>query len=116
VAGSDGSSSPVNADKLSSFSRASAHDSAKAAIGAVDKWTACTEELPRGVPGRAATAAVKDGVNTFPVRAEADADALPPDWWRPGMSGVARISAGHRSLGWIISHRLVDYLRLALWI
>ncbi|UPY37837.1 efflux RND transporter periplasmic adaptor subunit [Sediminicoccus sp. KRV36] len=76
-----------------------------------DPHTAWHMRVTRVIPA----AAVKDGVNTFPVRAEAEADALPPDWWRPGMSGVARINAGHRSLGWIISHRLVDYLRLALW-
>jgi hypothetical protein len=32
------------------------------------------------------------------------------------MSGVARIHAGYRSLAWIFTHRVVDYLRLALWI
>jgi biotin carboxyl carrier protein len=58
-------------------------------------------------------AAVKDGENTFPVRIELDSSA--DHWWRPGMSGVARIDVGFRPLIWIASHRLVDYLRLALW-
>jgi len=37
------------------------------------------------------------------------------DWWRPGMSGIAKINAGERSLMWICTHRLVDFLRLKLW-
>ncbi len=75
-----------------------------------DTGTAWTMRVTRVIPA----AAVKDGVNTFPVRAEAEA-AL-PEWWRPGMSGVARIHAGYRSLAWIVTHRVVDYLRLVLWI
>jgi len=37
------------------------------------------------------------------------------DWWRPGMSGVSKINAGKRSLLWIFTHRLVDFLRIHLW-
>ena len=59
-------------------------------------------------------ATVKDGENTFPARLET-VDP-PPTWWRPGMSGVAKVDVGWRPLGWIATHRLVDYLRLALWI
>lgn len=36
-------------------------------------------------------------------------------WWRPGMSGIAKINTGRRSLLWIFTHRLVDFLRLHLW-
>lgn len=36
-------------------------------------------------------------------------------WWRPGMSGAARIDAGERRVIWILTHRLVDRLRLWLW-
>ena len=36
-------------------------------------------------------------------------------WWRPGMSGVAKINAGKRSLLWMCTHRLVDFLRIHLW-
>lgn len=38
------------------------------------------------------------------------------NWWRPGMSGVAKIDVGERPLIWVISHRLVDFIRLKLWI
>ncbi|MCU7808603.1 MAG: histidine kinase, partial [Candidatus Thiodiazotropha sp. (ex Semelilucina semeliformis)] len=34
---------------------------------------------------------------------------------RPGMQGVAKIEAGTRSLLWLSTHRLVDWLRLQLW-
>lgn len=59
-------------------------------------------------------AAVVEGVNAFPVRLELDHPASP--WWRPGMSGVVKISIGWRPLGWIATHRLIDYLRIVLWI
>ncbi|MGH7179041.1 MAG: efflux RND transporter periplasmic adaptor subunit, partial [Tepidisphaeraceae bacterium] len=36
--------------------------------------------------------------------------------WRPGMQGTAQIAIEKRSLGWIWTHRLVDYVRLKLWI
>jgi GAF domain-containing protein len=39
----------------------------------------------------------------------------PADWWRPGMSGVAKLDVGQRSPGWILTRRTVDYLRLHLW-
>jgi len=57
---------------------------------------------------------VREGANTFPVRIEFEDSA--PSWWRPGMSGVAKLYVGLRPVGWIASHRLVDYLRLLLWI
>ena len=66
--------------------------------------------LTRVVPA----STVKDGENTFPARLETTTSA--PEWWRPGMSGVAKIEVGWRPLIWIATHRLVDYLRLALWI
>jgi hypothetical protein len=36
-------------------------------------------------------------------------------WWRPGMSGVCKFPVGKRTLGWILTHRTVDFLRLKLW-
>ena len=50
--------------------------------------------------------------NAFVVRGEMAGRA---DWLRPGMSGVAKIEAGQRSLLWIATHRLIDFLRLKLW-
>lgn len=55
---------------------------------------------------------VRDGANTFRVEAvlEHNSDRL-----RPGMEGVAKISAGERRLIWIWTHRMVNWLRLAVW-
>ena len=40
----------------------------------------------------------------------------PEPWWRPGMSGVAKINVEERPLIWVLTHRIVDFLRLKLWI
>ncbi len=39
----------------------------------------------------------------------------PENWWRPGMSGLARIDAGQRNIAWIYTHKALDRLRLWLW-
>jgi biotin carboxyl carrier protein len=36
-------------------------------------------------------------------------------WWRPGMSGVAKVNVGKRNIMWIFTHRTVDFFRLLLW-
>lgn len=59
------------------------------------------------------TASVKDQENTFPVRAEFLNQT--PTWFRPGMTGIAKIFAGKKTLWWILSHQAIDYLRLKLW-
>ncbi|BCR04253.1 hypothetical protein DESUT3_13220 [Desulfuromonas versatilis] len=51
--------------------------------------------------------------NLFHVRA-APAEA-PPGWWRPGMSGIAKVEVGKRRILWIITHRTIDFLRMRLW-
>jgi multidrug efflux pump subunit AcrA (membrane-fusion protein) len=51
--------------------------------------------------------------NRFLVKAFMEHD--PEQWWRPGMSGVARIDAGDRKVIWILTRRLVDTLRIKLW-
>lgn len=51
--------------------------------------------------------------NQFMLKAEL---LEPPQaWWRPGMTGLARIDVGSRNILWIMSHRVVDSLRLLLW-
>jgi RND family efflux transporter MFP subunit len=58
-------------------------------------------------------AVVDQEANVFLVR------ALFPDqigpWWRPGMSGVAKVTVGKRNILWIFTHRTIDFLRLYLW-
>jgi RND family efflux transporter MFP subunit len=58
-------------------------------------------------------ASAKDGRTVFPARALLEES--PPDWMRPGMSGICRIEAGRRSPAWILGRRTVDFLRVNLW-
>lgn len=37
------------------------------------------------------------------------------EWWRPGMSGVAKLDVGWRNVLWILTHRTIDFLRMLLW-
>jgi len=37
-------------------------------------------------------------------------------WWRPGMTGLAKIEVGPRNLFWILFHPTVDRIRLWLWL
>jgi multidrug resistance efflux pump len=57
-----------------------------------------------------ATAA--EGRNYFEVEATPDAAQAN---LRPGLSGVAKIEVGQRSLGWLLFHRAAAWLRLSLW-
>ena len=54
----------------------------------------------------------KDG-NVFIVRLNSDNGAV--QWWRPGMTGLCKISTERRTLFWILTHRTVDFLRMKLW-
>jgi GAF domain-containing protein len=54
----------------------------------------------------------KDG-NVFLTRLKLDGPAQ--SWWRPGMTGLCKISTEKRSLFWILTHRTVDFLRMKLW-
>ncbi|MDD5029692.1 MAG: efflux RND transporter periplasmic adaptor subunit [Rhodoferax sp.] len=54
----------------------------------------------------------QDG-NQFMVKAELL--QAPQAWWRPGMTGLARIDVGDKNIAWILTHRLVERLRLMLW-
>lgn len=60
-----------------------------------------------------APAAQPDGEgNSFIVRARLVEEA---DWLRPGMSGVARLDAGDRTLAWRATHRIIDFIRMRFW-
>jgi len=58
-------------------------------------------------------AVVDKEANVFLVRALFPEQAGP--WWRPGMSGVAKINVGDRNILWIFTHRTIDFLRMYLW-
>jgi multidrug resistance efflux pump len=51
--------------------------------------------------------------NVFVVRCALEGAA--EEWWRPGMSGVAKVRVGWRNIFWIYTHKTMDFLRLKLW-
>lgn len=57
-------------------------------------------------------ATAQDGRNFFRVEARL---AQAPAYLRPGMEGVGKVEAGPRRLWWVLTHSLLDWLRLALW-
>jgi len=59
-------------------------------------------------------ALAKEEGNVFLVNANFPGGVL--EWWRPGMTGVARLDAGKRKLWWIAGHRTIDFIRLRLWL
>jgi len=52
------------------------------------------------------------GRNYFEVEAQMKAKA---GELRPGLLGVGKVEAGERSLLWIWTHRVADWLRLTVW-
>ena len=60
------------------------------------------------------SAVAGQGANYFIIRAGIDAADV--DWMRPGMTGVAKLDAGKRTLLWRATHRLVDFIRMSFWI
>ncbi len=62
----------------------------------------------RIVPG----ASTADGRNYFEVEAALEQNLAQ---LRPGLSGVAKVDAGWRPIGWLFGHRAFDWLRLAWW-
>jgi len=52
--------------------------------------------------------------NHFMVKAEILGPAQ--DWWRPGMTGLAKIEVGSRSIAWILIHDVMDFIRLKFWL
>lgn len=59
------------------------------------------------------SAHVRDKANVFTARVEFVGPV--PDWFRPGMTGIAKVEGGRRTLWWIASHRALDVLRMKLW-
>ena len=51
--------------------------------------------------------------NVFVINAAIDGE--PQAWWRPGMSGIAKINAGERKIIWILTHRLTEFIRMYFW-
>ncbi len=58
-------------------------------------------------------AVIRDQKNVYVAEAHIDARE---DWLRPGMAGVAKIHVGRRPIRWVALHRVIDYLRMKLWL
>lgn len=72
-----------------------------------DKYEAVVERIiPMSNPDP------KAADNTFKVYCTAKQSAAT---WRPGMAGEGRIEIEEKPLYWILSHRLVDFVKLKLW-
>jgi len=54
----------------------------------------------------------KEGSNVFTVYAIPE--KVTPSW-RPGMAGEARVDVDKRTIAWIWSHRLIEFIRLKTW-
>jgi hypothetical protein len=85
------------------------------ATGEISFLTRTDQRYPIRIDRVQPMATVKPEVgNVFVARARF---IHPPDaWWRPGMSGLARIDAPPRSLPWLLFHRTFDFLRLHFWL
>jgi biotin carboxyl carrier protein len=55
----------------------------------------------------------KSNGNVFIVKAFIDAKQ--DKWWRAGMSGVTKIDGGDKSIFWVVTHKMSDFMRIYLW-
>jgi len=55
----------------------------------------------------------EEGGNMLIVRTHFTGES--PEWWRPGMTGTAKLDCGERSLLWLFTRRAIDYLRMRFW-
>lgn len=86
------------------------------ATGAVTLSALADRSLPLVVDRVLPVARAEGGRNIFDAEARlTGVDAADSAALRPGLQGVSRLAAGERALGWQLSHRLVDWLRLQWW-
>ena len=71
-----------------------------------------TEEIAVTVEKVTPVSTAKENRNFFRVEARFD---QPHDRLRPGMEGAGKIEIDRRSLVWIWTHPIVDWMRLAAW-
>jgi multidrug efflux pump subunit AcrA (membrane-fusion protein) len=57
-------------------------------------------------------AEARDGRNYFEVECELKESLVA---MRPGLQGVARIVVDQRPVAWVVTHRLLDWVRIAAW-
>jgi multidrug resistance efflux pump len=67
-------------------------------------------EVERIVP----LAVAQEGKNFFEVRCRIKKENV-PDWFRPGVEGLAKFNTEEKTLIWIGTRRILDQVRLWLW-
>ena len=82
--------------------------------GSVVLVSASDKTFPFKVQNITPVATTKEGRHFFAVVADIADNANHPTL-RPGQEGVAKIKAGKHSLIWILTHRMMDWLRITLW-
>jgi len=89
------------------------HELAGDATGEISFVSRPNLEFPIVVERIDPVAVTEEEGNVFLVRALFPEEVA--GWWRPGMSGVAKINVGKRNILWILTHRTIDFLRIFLW-
>ncbi len=90
-----------------------AHEVSDSASGEVSFLSRPDLTFPITVERTDPVAVTEDEQNVFIARADFTLEAAP--WWRPGMSGVAKVDIGRRNVLWILTHRTIDFLRIFFW-
>lgn len=70
-------------------------------------------KLPIAIEAITPTATSEDKENRFTVKARIEGDV--PEWFRPGMTGIAKVYAGKKTAWWIVTHKVVDIIKMKLW-
>lgn len=60
-------------------------------------------------------ATVSGTKNVFTVRANIEKEDIQP-WMRPGMEGLAKVEISQARYAWIWTHRLINWVRMKLWL
>jgi RND family efflux transporter MFP subunit len=71
-----------------------------------------TEKYPFTVERIIPLGQAKEGNNVFTIYAQLD--KVSPSWL-PGMQGEVRVDVGKRTWAWMWTHRLIDFIRLKIW-
>ena len=70
-------------------------------------------KIPVTISEIAAAAEVKEQQNVFKVRMSVQEK---PEWLRPGMEGLVKVKHSEQRLIWIWSRKMINWIRMKLWI
>ncbi|HET6429494.1 MAG TPA: HlyD family efflux transporter periplasmic adaptor subunit [Phycisphaerae bacterium] len=82
-------------------------------VGELASTTYPDRKIPFTVERINPVAELVDNKNVFKVRVRLHHNA---EWMRPGMSGVAKVDLGIRSYAYLISRKMINWLRMKLWL